>query len=317
MLKAMEGKRFYRGFTLIELLVVIAIIAILAAILFPVFAQAREKARQSSCTSNVKQSALAVMMYINDYDETFPPHYYYRNNQNSANGYVHWTGLCEPYIKNWGIFVCPSDPNRGVAPTNFSRASNNRGYGYPSGQVPQYDADIDIQAPRLSYVGNEMVMPRKRRSIDPAQITSQAAVDTPAEVILFTEATNNIARWNDTSSASGQAIKSHRPTNGIAVTCSYTPFDGESFIPGSAVIVALTAERARAAVNNPSVGNHRIQYMEPDRHNNGAIYAFTDGHVQWLRFEATFNPNRFLWAKRAYTAGGGPVIDCQSGQPVR
>jgi prepilin-type N-terminal cleavage/methylation domain-containing protein len=61
-----------KGFTLIELLVVIAIIAILAAILFPVFAQARDKARQTTCTSNTKQSALAFMMYINDYDETFP-----------------------------------------------------------------------------------------------------------------------------------------------------------------------------------------------------------------------------------------------------
>jgi prepilin-type N-terminal cleavage/methylation domain-containing protein len=61
-----------KGFTLIELLVVIAIIAILAAILFPVFAQARDKARQTTCTSNTKQTALAFMMYINDYDETFP-----------------------------------------------------------------------------------------------------------------------------------------------------------------------------------------------------------------------------------------------------
>src|SRR5438067_179265 len=61
-----------RGFTLIELLVVIAIIAILAAILFPVFAQAREKARQAGCTSNLKQISLATMMYLQDYDETYP-----------------------------------------------------------------------------------------------------------------------------------------------------------------------------------------------------------------------------------------------------
>jgi prepilin-type N-terminal cleavage/methylation domain-containing protein/prepilin-type processing-associated H-X9-DG protein len=107
-----------RGFTLIELLVVIAIIAILAAILFPVFAQAREKARQTTCTSNLKQIGTAFMMYVQDYDETYPP----------------WTGMCpdpslrwalrymypglvDPYIKNGAnvqtgelkdVWACPS-----------------------------------------------------------------------------------------------------------------------------------------------------------------------------------------------------------------
>ena len=67
------------GFTLIELLVVIAIIAILAAILFPVFAQAREKARQTSCTSNLKQQGTAMMMYAQDYDESYPSNWYPQN----------------------------------------------------------------------------------------------------------------------------------------------------------------------------------------------------------------------------------------------
>ena len=73
-MKIMRNLRSRRAFTLIELLVVIAIIAILAAILFPVFAQAREKARQTSCLSNVKQLGLGWMLYIQDYDETFAPH---------------------------------------------------------------------------------------------------------------------------------------------------------------------------------------------------------------------------------------------------
>src|SRR5262249_28725078 len=83
------------GFTLIELLVVIAIIAILAAILFPVFAQAREKARQTTCTSNVKNLGLAVMMYAQDYDETYPPLWYQANDG-------HWPNTVRPYIGQGG-----------------------------------------------------------------------------------------------------------------------------------------------------------------------------------------------------------------------
>ncbi|NLO06015.1 MAG: prepilin-type N-terminal cleavage/methylation domain-containing protein [candidate division WS1 bacterium] len=102
-----------RGFTLIELLVVIAIIAILAAILFPVFARAREKARQSSCLSNVRQLSTAILMYVQDYDERFPGH---RCCVRSGFGY--WYQLIEPYTKNAGIFTCPSDP------------ATSLGYGY-------------------------------------------------------------------------------------------------------------------------------------------------------------------------------------------
>ena len=98
----------HRGFTLIELLVVIAIIAILAAILFPVFAKAREKARSASCLSNVKQLALAVMMYAQDYDERTPCGCGYR-----ATGNLKWAGApwwvrIEPYAKNTQLYACPS-----------------------------------------------------------------------------------------------------------------------------------------------------------------------------------------------------------------
>lgn len=100
-----------RGFTLIELLVVIAIIAILAAILFPVFARAREKARQSSCLSNVKQVSLAFLMYAQDYDEVMvlalmdnagTPGNVYGNRR-------YWQELIEPYMKSRQILRCPSD----------------------------------------------------------------------------------------------------------------------------------------------------------------------------------------------------------------
>jgi prepilin-type N-terminal cleavage/methylation domain-containing protein/prepilin-type processing-associated H-X9-DG protein len=97
-----------RGFTLIELLVVIAIIAILAAILFPVFAQAREKARQATCLSNLKQVGSALMMYVQDYDERYPIFSF----ANCYQGYdAIWTTEIMPYTKNERVFVCPSiDP---------------------------------------------------------------------------------------------------------------------------------------------------------------------------------------------------------------
>src|SRR5690242_21003145 len=89
-----------RGFTLIELLVVIAIIAILAAILFPVFAQAREKARATSCLSNLKQIGTGCMMYIQDYDETYPLGYTW--DENDAWGGTMWTLSLAPYIQKYG-----------------------------------------------------------------------------------------------------------------------------------------------------------------------------------------------------------------------
>jgi prepilin-type N-terminal cleavage/methylation domain-containing protein/prepilin-type processing-associated H-X9-DG protein len=86
-----------KGFTLIELLVVIAIIAILAAILFPVFAKAREKARQTACLSNMKEICLATMMYAQDYDEVYP-----------IDGAYSWYQMTQPYVKNDQVYVCPS-----------------------------------------------------------------------------------------------------------------------------------------------------------------------------------------------------------------
>lgn len=123
-----------RGFTLIELLVVIAIIAILAAILFPVFARARENARRSSCQSNLKQMALGIKQYVQDYDEMFPPRY---NAGAPAPGGLTaqntggWPILIEPYVKSEQLFQCPSETNAPGGMT--SSLAVDYGYNYSLG----------------------------------------------------------------------------------------------------------------------------------------------------------------------------------------
>jgi prepilin-type N-terminal cleavage/methylation domain-containing protein/prepilin-type processing-associated H-X9-DG protein len=132
-----------RGFTLIELLVVIAIIAILAAILFPVFAKAREKARQASCLSNTKQMGLAIMQYVQDYDEAYPP--CKQHIDTSPYTYVSTIiTLLTPYMKSMQVWACPSqnDPAYGYVasglPMPYHYAVNWQlirpfGYGPPPG----------------------------------------------------------------------------------------------------------------------------------------------------------------------------------------
>ena len=110
-----------KGFTLIELLVVIAIIAILAAILFPVFAKAREKARQTSCLSNIKEIGLAILMYAQDYDETFPWCVV-------GGGSYPWVAVISPYVKNDQIFACPSDSNTAAGRCSYVYNLELNGY---------------------------------------------------------------------------------------------------------------------------------------------------------------------------------------------
>ncbi len=100
------------GFTLIELLVVIAIIAILAAILFPVFASAREKGRQTACASNEKQLGIAFVQYIQDYDEVYPMY-----NVSGVNKGEGWAGMTYPYVKATGVYNCPDDLTKPTAGT--------------------------------------------------------------------------------------------------------------------------------------------------------------------------------------------------------
>jgi prepilin-type N-terminal cleavage/methylation domain-containing protein/prepilin-type processing-associated H-X9-DG protein len=118
-----------RAFTLIELLVVIAIISILAAILFPVFAQAREKARATACLSNLKQIGIAYTQYEQDYDETVPC-----GTQNFQGGQG-WAGQIYPYVKSSAVFVCPSDATQGAA-ISYGSNSNMVGSNTSNGALP-------------------------------------------------------------------------------------------------------------------------------------------------------------------------------------
>jgi prepilin-type N-terminal cleavage/methylation domain-containing protein/prepilin-type processing-associated H-X9-DG protein len=168
-----------RGFTLIELLVVIAIIAILAAILFPVFAQAREKARSISCLSNIKQTALASQMYVQDYDECFPINLYIGN----SGGPCMMTFYQEvaPYQKNGQILLCPSDSK----PLNFPKAFTTVSLPPPCPASPSL-VNVSYQ-PNYAVVDDGDPNP-----IFPGEtnrpVKSLAEIEFPAETALYSDA---------------------------------------------------------------------------------------------------------------------------------
>ncbi len=281
-----------KAFTLIELLVVIAIIAILAAILFPVFARARENARRSSCQSNMKQIGLGIEQYKQDYDGTYPMAYFYRVGTSGAGGYNHWSGSIQPYMKSLQIFVCPSHTAGGFPPTNGSTFDGS---------------GIDIQVPKLSYICNEALMPRKKSSlITTLNTVNEASIEGTSEVISVAEMANDLSQLAGVSAGGGTAAnKSHRPTSGLSEGSATTEYDSED---GTDTIYATPADVALDAIKNPAVGKPHIMYSTADRHFDGSNYLFADGHVKFMRLNATLNPNNFLWGKKVYSAGNKDIL---------
>ncbi len=191
-----------KGFTLIELLVVIAIIAILAAILFPVFARARENARRSSCSSNIKQIGLGFQQYIQDYDERFPLVAGGASGPNNSvappNLSQGWAIQLQPYLKSTQIFQCPSEPNSAANVNATVAGYGGQGYsdywynsrlgGRSQAQIEQVSSTIingDGQNGSAAYAFNGEAV--TNTGIDP--VNGAATTTTPPPVATVTGAT--------------------------------------------------------------------------------------------------------------------------------
>jgi prepilin-type N-terminal cleavage/methylation domain-containing protein/prepilin-type processing-associated H-X9-DG protein len=250
------------GFTLIELLVVIAIIAILAAILFPVFAKVREKARQTSCASNMKQLALAVIQYKQDFDELAPCGTDFNYNAGTftvGNGGVPglgWGGQIYAYAKSPGVYVCPDDyvtAQATTATTVFSVVSY------------AYNYNIDNDASTAGGGTNATCC----SSITPQDIGG-ATLAGPAQSVMFSEIKGvNVPNLY---------------ANEIVVVAGVPQNDAASPIGNGDPDGGGTNPIATGPLGDYGLGSDNLDPNFPTgRHSGGANYACWDGHVKWLR----------------------------------
>jgi prepilin-type N-terminal cleavage/methylation domain-containing protein/prepilin-type processing-associated H-X9-DG protein len=282
------------GFTLIELLVVIAIIAILAAILFPVFAQAREKARAISCLSNVKQIGLGMLMYVQDYDEKYMYNQYYLEGPPQTR--VTWADMIFPYIKNGtahldnngvmiqgkgGIWRCPSFPSE----QDFN-------YGVPFQVFP--DGGVPWTTPPWT-------------TVPPA--TALAAIDAPADRICLLEKGQNAntVNWDTFDSGQWNWQDNSGPTIGPdgsgADTYVHRDVMGVNANPGpptdcdDAIVGVPAADGTEPWISPWDSCGLSVRY----RHNGTANVCFYDGHAKAM------NKGRINWYRNIYVPGVMPV----------
>ena len=188
MLPRKSHKKSKAGFTLIELLVVISIIAILAAILFPVFARARENARRSSCGSNLKQIGLALLQYVGDHDDKMPRSFFGSPGDTTTVNYK-WMDALQPYAKSDAVFLCPSDARAKYRWSgNLGAGQSSRDFG-SYGQNGAYAAAGDAQTPPRSAA---------------AYLVSLAKIAQPSQTIWAAD-TNNRFETNGNYGIGGAA----------------------------------------------------------------------------------------------------------------
>lgn len=252
------------AFTLIELLVVIAIIAILAAILFPVFAQAREKARQSSCSSNLKQIGMAILQYTQDYDETYP-------RGAESNFQFAWAGRIEPYCKSIDIFRCPSS-----APVNSPPIAWR-------GVYMDYAANGHIQAVQSADWRNRLVGP----------------IGMVQDWMVSGQGMNVVNTLNDMDRPADTILVSEKHADQIEQIAPFQPFmTPMSPYSGGGDGALFNNNYFNSSPGRIPDGTRASTLLYPNgrdgavstKHSGMANFLFCDGHVKAMKPIAT-NPN--------------------------